>query len=241
MSTVTTLLFDYGNTLIAFGPEQQTAQLHAMRGVLDRAGVPYDPDILDRIRMEQVLRPYQRNGVENDFREVCLEVAALFASPEQAEALAGEIMNARYEAFLASVSVAPAIPELLTRLQGSYRLGLLSNYPCSRSINDSLRQLGLFDFFDAVVVSGDVGWAKPHPRAYAALLEAMGTAPSECLYIGDNWVADVRGARQHGLRTAWVREHVPYETFAPEEGESPADLELARLLDLESALSRLSG
>lgn len=236
MPRPTTLLFDYGNTLIAFGPEQQEAQSRAMREVLNAAGVAHDPLELDQLRMEQVLRPYHRDGVENDFREVCLEIAARFAPGEVAESLAEAIMEARQRAFLASVSVDPAIPPMLARLKQTCRLGLLSNYPCAHSITGSLRALGLFDVFDAVVVSGEVGFAKPHPNAYTAVLNALGADPADCLFIGDNWVADIRGPRQLGMRTAWIREHIPYEIFHPGEDEPPADLELTRLLDLEAAI-----
>ncbi len=236
MPAITTLLFDYGNTLIAFGPDQQDAQLRAMRGVLDDAGIRYDLERLDQLRKEQVLRPYQRNGVENDFREACREVAALFVEPALAEQLAEPLMAARRKAFLESVSVDPAVLQLLERLRGRYRLGLLSNYPCAPSIIDSLKHLGLHAYFDAVIVSADVGFAKPHPRAYEALLRAMRAEPRSCLYVGDNWLADVQGAKRHGMRAAWLREHVPYETFEPAAGDHPADLELTRLLDLEAAL-----
>jgi HAD superfamily hydrolase (TIGR01509 family) len=237
MAALTTLLFDYGNTLIAFGPAQQDAQLAAMRKVLDEARVAYDLEILDKMRMEQVLRPYKNNGIENDFRTVCHEVAAAFAPPGQALALTEPIMRARQNAFHASVTVAPAVPEMLARLKKTYRLGLLSNYPCDHSISGSLKALGLYDFFDAVVVSGVVGFAKPHPRTYAALLAAIKASPEECMYIGDNWLADVQGAKRHGMKAAWVREHVPYEVFEPNEGDHPADLILDRLVDLESALN----
>jgi HAD superfamily hydrolase (TIGR01509 family) len=240
MPALTTLLFDYGNTLIAFGPAQQQAQLEAMQRVLEEAGVIYDPVRLDQMRLEQVLRPYRNHGIENDFREVCHEVAAAFAGPELARSLTDPMMRARREAFHGSVTVAPAVPALLERLKKRYRLGLLSNYPCEESIVGSLKTLGLHDYFDAVVVSGVVGYAKPHTRTYEALLSAMSARPEECMYIGDNWLADVQGAKRHGMKAAWVREHVPYEVFEPAEGDHPADLILETLLDLESHLETLT-
>lgn len=241
MAALTTLLFDYGNTLIAFGPAQQEAQLAAMRRVLDQARVEYDPNLLDQMRLEQVLRPYKNNGIENDFRAICHEVAAAFTHPDLAQSLTEPIMRARQEAFRASVRVEPAVPELLARLRKTYRLGLLSNYPCPASICESLKTLGLYDYFDAVVVSGQVGFAKPHPHTYQTLLTAMQATPGECMYIGDNWLADVQGAKRQGMKAAWIREHAPYEIFEPGEGDHPADLILERLSDLEDALIPFTG
>lgn len=231
------VLFDYGNTLIAFGPEQQAAQSEAMIRVLREAGRTVDAQALDELRHAQVLRPYHRDGIENDFTEVCREVVELSGPDDREGTLTRAIMTARQQAFIRSVSVSPEVPALLARLQERYQLAVLSNYPCTTSIVESLRTLELLRFFSHVVVSSDVGYAKPHPATYAALLEGVEAAPEECVYIGDNWLADIQGAKRAGMRTVWVREHVPYETFAPAEGDHPADAEIERLTDLEAVLA----
>jgi putative hydrolase of the HAD superfamily len=231
----TALLFDYGNTLIAFGPDQQQAQLQAMRQVLDSAGIEVDSDALDALRKEQVLRPYQSDGVENRFEDVCAEVVALGRTPPP-PAVVQDIMRARREAFLQSITVKDEVLNLLDRLRGRYRLGLLSNYPCTRSIVDSLKAVGLLPFFETVVVSADVGFAKPHPAPYLELLQRMDLRPEEAVYIGDNWLADIQGAGRQGLRTVWVREHIPYEVFEPQDGDLPATGVVETLTDLETLL-----
>lgn len=229
------VLFDFGNTLIAFGPEQQAAQSRAMTEVLTRAGRKVDPDALDALRHEQVIRPYKSQGVENEFSAVCREIVEL-SGPDPEGTLTRNIMATRREAFVASITVAPEVPALLERLSRKYTLGLLSNYPCTQSIVDSLKALGLLKFFSPVVVSADVGFAKPHPATYEALLAGVAAKPEECVYVGDNWLADIQGAKRAGLRAIWLREHIPYETFAPEEGDHPADAEIERLTDLEDVL-----
>jgi HAD superfamily hydrolase (TIGR01549 family) len=230
------VLFDYGNTLIAFGPDQQAAQSSAMIRVLQDAGRQVDAAKLDALRHQQVMRPYERNGVENDFTDVCREVVELTGPDDSSGSLTRAIMNARQQAFIGSVSVSPDVPPLLERLQKNYQLGVLSNYPCTTSIIESLRHLDLLRFFPHIVVSSEVGYAKPHPNTFQALLKGVDADPEECLYIGDNWLADVQGAKRAGLRTVWLREHIPYETFSPVDGDVPADAELERLTDLESLL-----
>jgi putative hydrolase of the HAD superfamily len=229
------LLFDYGNTLIAFGPEQQKAQLAAMEEVLSSEGIAYDPGRLDSLRMEQVMRPYRSDGVENKWDEVCREVVELFAEDPDGR-VAALVSSARQRAFRESVRLIPETGGLLRRLKSRYRLGLLSNYPCVDSIRDSLRHLGILDLFDTVVVSGEVGFAKPHPRPFETLLRRMDLSAGEAVYIGDNWLADIQGAGRLGLRTVWVREHVPYERFDPADGDLPATAEIERILDLETVL-----
>lgn len=236
MAPLSAVLFDYGNTLIAFGPDQQTAQAEAMNRVLAEAGFSVDEEKLTAVRMSQIMRPYHSGGVENVFADVCREIVEL-VSDDADGILTQKLMSARQQAFWESVQLAPEVVDLLNRLKQHYRLGFLSNYPCSVSIITSLKKLGVHDLFDAVVVSGDVGFAKPHPQAYAALLDAMRIQPENAVYVGDNWLADVQGAKRAGMRAVWLREHVPYERFDPEPGDLEADAEIASLGELEQLLN----
>ncbi|MDF3129134.1 HAD family hydrolase [Kiritimatiellaeota bacterium B1221] len=236
MAKLTTVLFDYGNTLIAFGPDQQLAQAAAMAEVLSQAGLTIDNEKLTKVRKDQILRPYRSGGKENVFEEVCREIVEL-AGPDPTGGITRALMAARQKAFIKSVGVQPDVPPLLERLKEQYRLGFLSNYPCSHSIISSLENLGMADFFESVVVSADVGYAKPHPDAYATLIKEMNLDPAEAVYVGDNWLADVQGAKRAGMRAIWVREHIPYETFEPEPGDIPPDAEIHSLMELESVLA----
>jgi FMN phosphatase YigB (HAD superfamily) len=52
-------------------------------------------------------------------------------------------------------------------------------------------------------VSGEVGWAKPHPAIFAAALGRMDADPARTVFVGDNPVADMAGAKAAGMWTAW--------------------------------------
>ena len=62
---------------------------------------------------------------------------------------------------------------------------------------------GLAGCFAAVVVSEELGCAKPDPRFFAEACRALGLPPSEVLCVGDNPVADVAGARGAGIDACW--------------------------------------
>ena len=235
MTKLSTVLFDYGNTLIAFGPDQQIAQAAAMTEVLAKAGLSVDEEKLTEVRKAQIMRPYHSGGKENDFEEVCREIVEL-AGPDPSGEITRALMAARQKAFIESVTVNPEVLSLLKRLSEKYRLGFLSNYPCTHSIVSSLKHLGMHDFFESVVVSADVGFAKPHPEAYARLITEMNLDPSQAVYVGDNWLADIQGAKRAGMRAIWVREHIPYETFEPEPGDIQPDAEIDSLSALEEIL-----
>jgi putative hydrolase of the HAD superfamily len=63
--------------------------------------------------------------------------------------------------------------------------------------------LGLDRRVATVSCSAETGFEKPHPRAFAALLEQL--EPEEAWMIGDNVVADVLGAEAAGIPAILVR------------------------------------
>jgi putative hydrolase of the HAD superfamily len=88
---------------------------------------------------------------------------------------------------------------LIDRLRATRRvkLGLLSN--ANRGFTERLRARGVANFFDDVVVSADVGLAKPDPAIFRLAAERLGVAPEACLMIDDQ-AQHIEGARAAGLR-----------------------------------------
>lgn len=91
------------------------------------------------------------------------------------------------------------VPQTLARLrEQGLRLGLVTNR--SRSLEpDFLERIGLAPYFNTVVVAADVGIWKPDPRIFHLALERLGASPEAALHVGDNYFADIQGARQAGL------------------------------------------
>lgn len=77
------------------------------------------------------------------------------------------------------------------------RLGVISNWdPSAREI---LRDCGILDKFEAVVISSEVGVSKPDARIFRIGLEGVGLDASRCLYVGDNYYDDSVGAGSVGM------------------------------------------
>jgi putative hydrolase of the HAD superfamily len=68
-----------------------------------------------------------------------------------------------------------------------------------------------------VLISGDLGVAKPAAAIFRQALARVGVAPAEALMIGDQPLADVAGARAVGIPAVLVRTrwHDPAEGRAP--------------------------
>lgn len=52
-------------------------------------------------------------------------------------------------------------------------------------LSTTLRKMGQYDNFDIVVLSDEVGIAKPDPAIYKLVLDKLGLEPEECIYIDD--------------------------------------------------------
>jgi HAD superfamily hydrolase (TIGR01509 family) len=82
-----------------------------------------------------------------------------------------------------------------------YRLGLISN--THWRIPDSLR--GEFgNLFDVVTLSYEHGYTKPHTSIFVVTLNELGVDADECLHVGDDPTSDIRGARDVGMKTAFI-------------------------------------
>jgi HAD superfamily hydrolase (TIGR01549 family) len=230
------VLFDYGNKLIEYGPRQIEAQYVALDKELSRLFGHCDSSRLKAIRDRQTLAPFHNGYVENDMElitgELIEEMYQIVPEDAQIEAL----IETRYKAFVHAIEVSSDVPSLLTKLRDQYRLGLVSNYPCSRSIEGSLKRTGLRDLFEAVVVSGDLGYAKPHAKPFETMLGRLKLLPEECLFVGDNWLADVQGAKRMGMPAILISQYTPYEEFKPSDGDHQPDAIVSHLSELDALL-----
>jgi HAD superfamily hydrolase (TIGR01549 family) len=88
---------------------------------------------------------------------------------------------------------ADVIPTLEELRKSGYIVGLLSNR--SHSISDLLVNLGLKDCFQVALTAGEVGIWKPDPGLFEHVIRFIDAIPKETVYVGDNYYADVLGAR----------------------------------------------
>jgi putative hydrolase of the HAD superfamily len=91
------------------------------------------------------------------------------------------------------------VPETLQALKdGGYRLGVISNR--STPFGDYLETIGLAGYFEMTLAAVEVDSWKPDPAIFHHALERMGECNAGVIYIGDNYYADVIGARRAGVQ-----------------------------------------
>lgn len=96
------------------------------------------------------------------------------------------------------------VVQLLDKLQHHAKLGIITNgFTELQAVR--LEYNGLSEHFELVVISEQVGVAKPHIDIFTHALELMGNpAPDKVLMIGDNLNSDIIGGLNAGMDTCWL-------------------------------------
>ena len=89
---------------------------------------------------------------------------------------------------------------MLAALRPRYRLGVLSNLTHGPAAHRILEHLELAPYFEVILVSGDLGYRKPHPQVFQSLAQALDLPPSAIAFVGDDPRTDVQGAFDAGMR-----------------------------------------
>jgi HAD superfamily hydrolase (TIGR01509 family) len=67
-----------------------------------------------------------------------------------------------------------------------------------------VERLGIADCFDTIVVSADVGAAKPGKEIFDIVFKKLGHPDkTTALMVGDSLSSDIRGGSDYGIATCW--------------------------------------
>src|SRR5438067_2104526 len=145
---------------------------------------------------------------------------------------------AEHEAWAPARKPASTSHALLDALRDrGLKTGLVSNTMDPRwLLLRDLDEQGLAERMDAVVFSSDVGVRKPRPEIFERALDELRVPAERALFVGDRLDADVRGARELGMRTVqamWFR--------AEEDGDVEPDFQAFTQFDVLNIVRRLLG
>ncbi len=114
-------------------------------------------------------------------------------------------LNVFFQDYIDSLELRPCAERLLKKTSENFKLGLISNFTYAPVVYSSIKQLGISQYFNAVVVSGDAGWRKPHKKIFTDALKHLRVKPEEAVFIGDSPLEDVKGATEAGIQTVFVQ------------------------------------
>lgn len=199
---VTALAVDFGGTVACPGPRPDAATVAWMLRELSGPVIPDGfaaafEEVVGRTRIADRPRHEQTPFAEL-LRLAALESGVRLDDPV---ALAQSVFSA-----LPDAEVDPVAAHALRNL---HEAGLVCVLACDTQRPESvrratLRQAGIGDCFDALVLSSTLGIRKPHSRFYTAVTEAAGCPPQEILFVGDTPAKDAIGPLAHGMRAALI-------------------------------------
>ena len=152
-----------------------------------------------------------------------------------------QLIEGYVRSFVTAAPPPPTVGPMLRRLRDrGLRLGILSNWPLAVAVERYAEAAGWRPMLSVIVVSQRVGAIKPSPRIFAVAATELDLAGDRILHLGDDWTADVVGARCAGWRAGFLRGQ---ETDWPRQPIDPAvqvtaDLVIDRLDLLEGELDR---
>jgi putative hydrolase of the HAD superfamily len=216
LSHITTIAFDLDDTLRHNQPDAQTV-FHDHAATLGTFGRE------ERRNAQRWAHQYWANSEDllSDIDSLTYETEAFWVNygrrhlqalgfdEEQSQAHSNTMHSHMRENFRPQNTVHPDVPLALSHLRAKgYLLGVLTNR--SKPIHNEMRTLGLDLHFDFFTTAAQLGAFKPDKAIFERLLKFIGREAGEVMYVGDNYYADVLGARNAGLLPVLLDNHGIY-------------------------------
>lgn len=208
MTTVDTIVFDCGDTLLALDPPREVICRDALAD-LGIQTVREDVALAYRMVDFGYKQRSSRHQTEEDridfYREFNRRLCHALGIASRAE----EVHQALTEAFSRrrSWTPVPGTTGALQRLAGDFALFVLANW--ADDLEELLSETGLRPHFDGVYASAQLGAEKPDPEIFDAFAKRSGRDPARCIYVGNEYTADVVGSRARGF-TPILLDHAGY-------------------------------
>ena len=196
--------------------------------LLDLDHTLLDSDASEALAFEQTMSiagvadPSQHFGTYDQINR------ALWAAVERGEVSPSHVRLARFEQFAAATGLDldpaamadsfvtglgmhgdlyPGARDALAALADRVSLALVTN-GLSEVQRTRLERLDLAGFFDAVIISSEVGVSKPAPGIFDIAFQHLGSDDrTSALMVGDSLSSDIRGGLNAGIATCWYNPH----------------------------------
>jgi 2-haloacid dehalogenase len=203
--------------------------------LLDADGTLFDYDRAEQYALERALQDFDlpfNAGTVEVYRRIN---GALWLDFEQGKVDADRLKVLRFERLLeamhaggradparfsamylhhlgACAELIDGAAQVVRTLHTRTRLALITN-GLKEVQRSRLAKSGLKPFFEVVVISDELGVAKPDPGIFDVAFLRMGEPDlSEVLIVGDSLTSDMKGGYDYGIDTCWFNpDHAPRE------------------------------
>ena len=120
----------------------------------------------------------------------------------------------------------------MSKLSSVHFVGLIANQ--TPGTEKRLKAYGIFQYFDLIFVSAELGLSKPDPRIFRLAQENAGCSPGQAWMIGDRLDNDIKPAKEAGWNTIQILQGYNSKQKPKGQSEKPdyTISELNRLLEI---------
>ena len=205
------LFFDLNGTLIDILTVEDDNAFRITANFLSYYGIFLAPEKLRQLYFD--LNHQQRHNsperfpefdVVKIFRDIILIICGQKADMEKVPQIAESTALVFRGASRCKLELYPGVKPVLEELQSKYLTAAVSDGQCLWAVPE-MRAAGLDGMFQKVIVSGDYGFRKPDPRMYRMALEYFSLQPEEVIFVGNDMLRDVHGAKSIGMKTVFFK------------------------------------
>ena len=190
--------FDVGHTLIE--PREAVGAVYAEAAVRHGGTNPSPAELEHRFQVA-LGKAGSAVNTRDDWALIVDDTFAGLVAPLPSETFFPELFErfARASAWRIYDDVLPTLEELARR---GFRLAVISNW--DDRLRALLEALQLASHFEVIVISCEQGCAKPDRAIFESAARQLRLPPAEIFHVGDNWEADVLGARAAGFHSIQI-------------------------------------
>ena len=236
--------FDLFNTLITAKPHAVTEAVERLISALRDQGFALEESSFKKAYREnasRIIKETRKDGRETHNRYwISATLKSLGYVVEPHDPRIEACLESYFSAFLDYCEVIPGTFEMLGIVRKLYKVGLLSNFTHAPAADQLIRSLGLHPFFEFILISGALGYRKPHPFVFERMKEEFGISEQYIVYVGDDPDPDINGARRAGMQAVWFTyardHHIPTVPGVGPSGASEPDFAVPRASTWEEFL-----
>ena len=229
------VLFDFGDTLVQTKEDIYVDLLTCLNKSLASNGVLVPFRELKEAYFDVRRRQHERirkSLKEIDFRQRVLETLSCFGYTFKLDdKIIINACEAFFKTFIDTTTMVKSTRTILQKLKQKYKLGVVSDFLYPPALRKMFQKFKLTEYFDAIVISGEVGWRKPHLTIFKIALKLLEVSPHEAIFVGDSIERDIAPSRKLGMRTILIDPHRKASINELPEDERP-DVVVSRLQDI---------
>jgi putative hydrolase of the HAD superfamily len=216
---IKSVFFDFWSTLVVFEGEEAVIQMRRERAKRFRREFGDCGYIFTLERIWQAFETVRSRCFElrnSNHKEIRASEVALWILEELGVAPKGvhdRFTDLYSNAVLSmNLSLQDGTAQVLESLKkNGLKIGLISNTEHGGIERKLLKEMGIDQYFDSLVLSCDIGIRKPAPEIFRHALTSLSVQAEESLHVGDSPEMDVSGSRRAGMIGIYLKaQEVPY-------------------------------